>query len=86
MVSLSFLLESSFVTVLGVLSGTLLGLWLAYFLVTGDDFPAEDQRFYIPWVQIIFIGVLTIAASVLMTLIPSRQAASVPTAEALRYE
>ena len=86
MVQLSFLLESSFVTVIGVAAGMILGLWLAYFLVTSDDFPAEDQGFYIPWLQITVIGVLTIVASLLMTLIPSRQAASVPTAEALRYE
>jgi putative ABC transport system permease protein len=86
MVQLSFLLESSFVTVLGVFSGIILGLWLAYFLVTSDDFPAGGEGFYIPWLEIIVIAVLTIGASLLMTLIPSRQAASVPTAEALRYE
>jgi putative ABC transport system permease protein len=86
MVSLSFLMESSFVTVLGVSSGTLLGLWLAYFLVTGDDFPGDGNRFYIPWLEITVINALTLVASVFMTVIPSRQAASVPTAEALRYE
>ena len=86
MVSLSFMMESSFVTVLGVLSGTLLGLWLAYFLVTSDDFPGNDTRFDVPWLQIAFICGVTIFASLLMTIIPSRQAASVPTAEALRYE
>jgi putative ABC transport system permease protein len=85
-VALSFLLESSFVTVLGVTSGILLGIWLAFFLVTGDDFPAEGQQFYIPWLQITVIGVFTVLASLLMTWIPSRQAAGVPTAEALRYE
>jgi len=85
-VALSFLLESGYVTVLGVLSGTFLGLWLAWFLVTSDDFPGEGNTFYIPWFQIILIATLTIVASILMTLIPSRQAASVPTAEALRYE
>jgi putative ABC transport system permease protein len=86
MVSLSFLMESSFMTVLGVTSGTLLGLWLAYFLVTSDDFPGEGNTFYIPWLELIVINTLTLVASVLMTLIPSRQAAGVPTAEALRYE
>jgi putative ABC transport system permease protein len=86
MVSLSFMMESSFVTVLGVLSGTVLGLGLAASLVTSDDFPGDGGSFYIPWLQIIFIGVVTIVASLLMTVIPSRQAASVPTAEALRYE
>ena len=86
MVSLSFMMESSFVTVLGVLAGTGLGLWLAYFLVTSDDFPGEGNSFYVPWLQIVFIGGVTIFASLVMTIIPSRQAASVPTAEALRYE
>jgi putative ABC transport system permease protein len=86
MVTLSFLLESSFVTVLGVTAGSVLGLWLAYFLVTSDDFPAEGTTFYIPWLEIAVINTLTVVASLLMTLIPSRQAASVPTAEALRYE
>ncbi len=85
-VALSFLLESSFVTLLGVSSGVGLGLWLAYFLVSGDDFPAEGQGFFIPWAQIIAIGVFTVLASTLMTWIPARQASSVPTAEALRYE
>ncbi len=86
MVSLSFLLESSFVTLTGVVSGTGLGLWLAYFLVTSDDFPGGGGAFYIPWLEIGVIAFLTIVASALMTLIPSRQAASIPTAEALRYE
>ncbi|HUF53242.1 MAG TPA: FtsX-like permease family protein [Dehalococcoidia bacterium] len=86
MVSLSFLMESSFVTVLGVTSGTFLGLWLAYFLVTSDDFPGDGDNFYIPWLEVAVINTLTVIASLAMTIIPSRQAASVPTAEALRYE
>lgn len=85
-VALSFLMESSFVTVLGVLSGMGLGLWLAYFLVTSSDFPAQNATFHVPWLQLAFFAVLTIVASLAMTWIPARQAASVPTAEALRYE
>jgi putative ABC transport system permease protein len=85
-VALSFLIESSFVTILGTLAGTVLGLFLAYFLVTSDSFPAEDQKYYIPWAQVVFFVVVTLVASLLMTWIPARQAASVPTAEALRYE
>ena len=86
LVQLSFLLESSFVTLTGVASGTGLGLWLAYFLVTSDSFPGGGGHFYIPWLEIGLIAFLTIVASALMTLIPARQAASIPTAEALRYE
>jgi putative ABC transport system permease protein len=85
-VALSFMLESGFVTFLGVISGAGLGIWLAYFLVTGDDFPGGGGNFYVPWVQIGIMAFLTISASFLMTWIPARQAASVPTAEALRYE
>jgi putative ABC transport system permease protein len=85
-VALSFLLESSFVTVLGVASGTGLGLWLAYFLVTSSSFPANNHAFQIPWQQLTFFSVITLLASLAMTWIPARQAASVPTAEALRYE
>ncbi len=83
---MSFLLESSFVTVLGVFSGMGLGLWLAYFLVTSSSFPASNASFYVPWVQLAFFATVTILASLAMTWIPARQAASVPTAEALRYE
>jgi putative ABC transport system permease protein len=85
-VALSFVLESSFITLLAVVSGILLAIWLSYFLLTSDEFPGEDKTFYIPWLQIIGIGAFTLVASVVMTIIPSRQAASVPTAEALRYE
>jgi putative ABC transport system permease protein len=85
-VSLSFLLESSFVTVLGVLAGIGLSLWLSYFLVTSKNFPGDGSHYYVPWLQIVVIAVFTVASSLVMTLIPARQAASIPTAEALRYE
>lgn len=85
-VALSFLIESSFVTVLGTLAGSLLGLFLAYFLVTSDSFPGKGQQFYVPWGQVAFFIIVTLVASLLMTWIPARQASSVPTAEALRYE
>jgi putative ABC transport system permease protein len=85
-VALSFLLESSFVALLGILAGVLLAIWLSYFLLTSDEFPSQEAGFVIPWGQIVFIGGLAFLASLLMTYVPSRQAASVPIAEALRYE
>ena len=85
-VALSFLMESSFVTLLGTFSGVGLALWLSYFLITSDEFPTQLEGFFIPWDQIIFIVLFTYIASLVMTFIPSRQAASIPTAEALRYE
>ncbi|MCH8815226.1 MAG: FtsX-like permease family protein [Chloroflexi bacterium] len=85
-VALSFLMESSFITLLAVVSGIGLAIWLSYFLVTSDEFPGEGNAYHVPWLQITAIGIFTLVASVVMTLIPARQAASVPTAEALRYE
>ena len=84
MVALSFMIESSFVTLLGIGSGVAMAIWLSYFLLTSNEFPIVD--YVVPWGQIAFIGGLTFLASLVMTYIPSRQAASVPIAEALRYE
>jgi putative ABC transport system permease protein len=86
-IALSFLMESSFTALLGIVSGIALALLLAYQLVHTDDFvPGGVDSFYIPWVQIILIGTFAFAASIVMTIVPSRQASSIPIAEALRYE
>ena len=85
-VTLSFMLESSFITLLAVLSGVALALWLSYFLVTSDDFPSDLGGFFIPWTEIFVIGAFTYVASFVMTIIPSQQASRVHPAEALRYE
>jgi putative ABC transport system permease protein len=85
-VALSFVLESAFVAALGIASGVGLAIWLAYFLITSEDFPTSDSAFVIPWLQIALISAFALVASLIMTIIPSRQAASVPIAEALRYE
>ncbi|GAF78201.1 unnamed protein product, partial [marine sediment metagenome] len=86
-VALSFLLESSFVTIMGILSGLGLAIALSYFLITSDEFSnTGTSSFYIPWMQISFIAAFTYVASLVMTWVPSRQAASIPIAAALRYE
>jgi putative ABC transport system permease protein len=86
-VALSLLMESSFTALLGIVSGIGLGLLLAQQLVTTDDFvPGGVDSFYIPWLQIIGIGSFAFVASIVMTIIPSRQASGIPIAEALRYE
>ncbi len=86
MVALSFLLESSFVALLGVVTGVALAIWLSYFLITSNDFPTGDASYAIPWAQIVIFAGLAFVASLVMTYIPARQAASIPIAEALRYE
>jgi putative ABC transport system permease protein len=86
-VATSFIMESSFITLLGVLSGIGLGLLLAEQLVTSKDFaPGASVSFYVPWLEISGIGTFAFVASLIMTIIPARQASSIPIAEALRYE
>jgi putative ABC transport system permease protein len=86
-VALSFLMESSFVTLMGILTGLGLAILLSYFIMTSDELTATGLKgFYIPWLEIVLICAFAYAASLLMTFVPSRQASSIPIAEALRYE
>jgi putative ABC transport system permease protein len=88
MIQLSFLLESSFISLLGILIGTTLGIvlgWQAYSDIKEDE-GIETIRFVIPWIQIGVILAVTYAASLLATFLPARQASRVYPAEALRYE
>jgi hypothetical protein len=77
----AFLLESSFTIFLSLLVGTALAIWLAYqvALVTYQHFP-----FPIGPVVLIVIGSFLIA--LVSTIIPTRRAAKLHPAEALRYE
>jgi ABC-type lipoprotein release transport system permease subunit len=80
-------MESSFTALLGILSGIGLALLLAYQLMQTDEFiPGGVPSFYVPWRQIVAIGGFAFLASLVMTIIPSRQASTIPIAEALRYE
>ncbi len=88
MVALSFMLESLVIAILGVVSGTILALILSYNLINSEDFQegAEFSGFVIPWGTVLFFIGASIVAAAFMTWIPARKAASVPIAEALRYE
>lgn len=86
-VALSFLLESSFVTLLGILTGLGLGILLSYFLLTSKAMADMGLHgFYVPWLEVVPICLIAYIAALIMTYIPSRQAARIPIAEALRYE
>ncbi|MGH2532763.1 MAG: ABC transporter permease [Thermomicrobiales bacterium] len=86
MISESFLIEAAFVVIMGVLSGVVLGLALAWVLFQDDEFGAGDINFLVPWGTLAVIVVATIVAALLMTWIPARQASRIAPAEALRYE
>ena len=88
MIQLSFMIESSFVAVLGIVIGTVLGLVLSYNAVIDirEDQGLDTIRFAIPWAQMAIILGLTYLFSLLATYVPARQASRVYPAEALRYE
>ena len=88
MIQLSFLIESSFVAILGIIIGTVLGLVLSYNAVLDirDEQGVDTIRYAIPWIQMIIILGVTYLFSLLATYVPARQASKVYPAEALRYE
>jgi putative ABC transport system permease protein len=86
MVRMTFLLESSFVAVLGTLLGVVLGLGLSYNLVASVAKTNNGVTFSVPWLQILMIVAIAYVASLLTTYLPARQASRVYPAQALRYE
>ncbi len=86
MVQLSFLLESSFVALLGVAIGIVLGMGLSYNLINEVGKDIEGLVYRIPWLNIAVVVVIAYVASLLTTFLPARQAAEVYPAEALRSE
>jgi putative ABC transport system permease protein len=88
MIQLSFLLESSFVALLGIAIGLVLGAVLSYNIIKDirEQLEIETLRFSIPWLQITVIVVLAYLFSLVTTFLPARQASRIHPAEALRYE
>ncbi|MDP9372459.1 MAG: FtsX-like permease family protein [Chloroflexota bacterium] len=87
MVSAAFLVESLFITGLGIVAGVTMGIILSYNLFNGGGFSnGEASGFIIPWGQVALFSGIALVAALLMTIIPSRQAGNIEPAEALRYE
>ncbi|MCC7366345.1 MAG: ABC transporter permease [Dehalococcoidia bacterium] len=88
MVALSFLFESGFIAVSGIVLGLGLGLSLAWVLFATGDIGEEaaNAPFIVPWMNLLVICAIAFVASMVMTFLPARQASRVPVAEALRYE
>ncbi|MBI2759924.1 MAG: FtsX-like permease family protein [Chloroflexi bacterium] len=87
-VSLTFLLESSFIAIMGIGSGIIGAAILSRNLMTSDSFTngTTGLKFFIPWTEVVAFVVAAYLFALLMTWWPSRGAAKVPIAEALRYE
>jgi putative ABC transport system permease protein len=86
MVWLSFLIEASFVALLGIGLGAGLALIPAYQMImdTAQDVPG--LKFQIPWDSIGLTAGLAYGMALLTTWLPALQASRVAPAEALRYE
>ena len=84
MVQLSFLLEASYIALLGIAIGLGLGVALSVSIVHEVGTTFEGVRFVVPWSTIIVVVVVAYGASMLTTFLPARQAANIYPAEALR--
>src|SRR5215211_7276733 len=85
-VRLVFLIESSFIALLGIGVGVALGLGFSGTLIDNisQGFPGMEYR--VPWGALLLVVTVGYAASLLTTYLPARQASKVYPAEALRYE
>ena len=88
MVQMSFLLESSMVALVSLLLGTVLGIIVAYNVVTDQaEQPSwENLSLAVPWRDLVIVYALVYGAALVTTFLPALQASRVYPAEALRYE
>ncbi|MDP8944464.1 MAG: FtsX-like permease family protein [Actinomycetota bacterium] len=85
-VRLAFLIESSFVALLGIGLGVALGAALSVGIVDSFAEQISGIRYTVPWSTLGVIVGLAYFASLLTTFLPASQASRVYPAEALRYE
>jgi putative ABC transport system permease protein len=79
----TFLIETSFVSLLGIVMGIVLGLLISYRLFDWAGF-SEYSRFVIPWGEVLLVLTIAFVITIMSTLPPSRSAARLAPAEALR--
>ena len=86
MVQMIFLAESSFIALLGIGLGLALGLLTSINVIADIRSDEPELSFVIPWTKVFLIAFGGYLFSLITTYLPSRQAAGVSPAEALRYE
>jgi putative ABC transport system permease protein len=86
MVSWMFLIESSFVALLGIALGAGLALIPASQMITDMVAEIPGLTFKVPWMEIILVSGLAYSMTLLTTWLPAVQASKIMPAEALRYE
>jgi len=88
MVQMSFLVESLIVTLVSVVVGSVLGLWVAFNVIqdTASQPGYENLALVPPWPALAVILGVVVICSVLATWLPSVRASRTYPATALRYE
>lgn len=80
----NFLLEYSYIALVGIGIGTTLGIWLAY-EASGSDEGSGLIQFTVPWANIALVVGVAYALTLAAIWGPSWKAARLPPAEAVRY-
>ncbi len=85
MIRYSFLIENSFITIVGILLGTVFGIAIGW-LLWNSLFNPMGWEFTIPWFSIISIGIIAYGAMLLTAMPSANKASKVSAAEALRFD
>ena len=86
MIRTQFLIESSFITLLGIVVGIFLGTLQSWLIFREISKELEGAKFSVPIGEVGILILITIAASILASVIPANEASKTYPAEALRYE
>jgi putative ABC transport system permease protein len=86
MVALSFLIESSFVSITGLVIGAITGVVLGDNLVLAFFPQINESAVNTPWLQVWIVVLAAYLFSLLTTIAPAWQASRIYPADALRYE
>jgi putative ABC transport system permease protein len=85
-VRLVFLIESSFIALLGIGIGVALALGFSGTLIDNISQNIPGLEYQVPWSELLLVILVGYVASLLTTYLPARQASKIYPAEALRYE
>lgn len=81
----AFLAEAGFVALQGIIIGIVLGSVTSYSVVTySETFGDDDIPFAMPWIPLVLISLVPLAAVLVSTLVPAARAAAIRPAAALR--
>ena len=85
MVLQSFIIETSMVALIGIIIGTILGIFTGY-IIWRDGFQSLDFDFVINWQPIVVMFMIAFIFTMICIFPASRKASKIPPAEALRYK